>query len=169
MFVGIVVVVVGVGDVGIVVIVGIQVVVIQNQLCFFWQNEQEVDCVGVINMVCVGYDLCLMLNMFECLVWQYCYDGKLLEFFFIYLVIELCIVDICNCVEQYFQGGKEDSLCYQQMCVCIQLFFEEILGMVGKCFCVMFNDNFKLDVVCYGLVILQMCIGQFNDVCDNFR
>ncbi len=74
-----------------------------------------------------------------------------------------------NRAEQYPQGGKEDSLRYQQMRARTQLLFEETPGMAGKRFRAMLNDNPKLDAARYGLAISQTRIGQLNDARDNLR
>lgn len=136
---------------------------------FSRQNEQEADRVGVTNMVRAGYDPRSMPNMFERLARQYRYDGKPPEFLLTHPVTESRIADTRNRAEQYPQGGKEDSLRYQQMRARTQLLFEETPGMAGKRFRAMLNDNPKLDAARYGLAISQTRIGQLNDARDNLR
>lgn len=169
MLAGIVAAAAGAGDAGIAAIAGTQAAAIQNQLRFSRQNEQEADRVGVTNMVRAGYDPRSMPNMFERLARQYRYDGKPPEFLLTHPVTESRIADTRNRAEQYPQGGKEDSLRYQQMRARTQLLFEETPGMAGKRFRAMLNDNPKLDAARYGLAISQTRIGQLNDARDNLR
>ena len=169
MLAGIVAAAAGAGDAGIAAIAGTQAAAIQNQLRFSRQNEQEADRVGVTNMVRAGYDPRSMPNMFERLARQYRYDGKPPEFLLTHPVTESRIADTRNRAEQYPQGGKEDSLRYQQMRARTQLLFEETPGMASKRFRAMLNDNPKLDAARYGLAISQTRIGQLNDARDNLR
>ncbi|MBX5669091.1 M48 family metallopeptidase [Pseudomonas aeruginosa] len=169
MLAGIVAAAAGAGDAGIAAIAGTQAAAIHNQLRFSRQNEQEADRVGVTNMVRAGYDPRSMPNMFERLARQYRYDGKPPEFLLTHPVTESRIADTRNRAEQYPQGGKEDSLRYQQMRARTQLLFEETPGMAGKRFRAMLNDNPKLDAARYGLAISQTRIGQLNDARDNLR
>ena len=163
MLAGIVAAAAGAGDAGIAAIASTQAAAIQNQLRFSRQNEQEADRVGVTNMVRAGYDPRSMPTMFERLARQYRYDARPPEFLLTHPVTDSRIADTRNRAEQYPQGGKEDSLRYQQMRARVQLLFEETPGIAGKRFRAMLDDNPKLDAARYGLALSQIRVGQLND------
>ncbi|MCY1493125.1 Beta-barrel assembly-enhancing protease [compost metagenome] len=169
MLAGIVAAAAGAGDAGIAAIASTQAAAIQSQLRFSRQNEQEADRVGVATMARAGYDPRAMSNMFERLARQYRYESKPPEFLLTHPVTDSRIADTRNRAEQYPQGGKEDSLRYQQMRARVQLIFEESPGIAAKRFRAMLEDNPKLDAARYGLALAQIRVGQLNEAGENLK
>lgn len=53
--------------------------------------------------VCVGFDLSVVVLFFFIMVEEYCMVFCLFVRLFIYFLIEICIVDVRNCVGDYFR------------------------------------------------------------------
>lgn len=122
------------GDVGMAAIATTQAVMMQGQLRYSRQNEQEADRIGIRTLVKSGMDPHAMTSMFErMLVAQRLQGSRPPEFLLTHPVTESRVADAKNRAAQYDQGGKvPDSLEYHLMRQRIMLEFAQSPGHAIK-------------------------------------
>lgn len=123
------------GEAGMAAITATQAAVLQGQLRFSRQNEQEADRIGLKTMVNAGMDPNAMARMFErMLATQRLLGSRPPEFLLTHPVTESRVADARSRARHYSKGDYRDSLEYYLIRNRILLLFEKTAGLSIKQF-----------------------------------
>lgn len=123
------------GDAGIAAMTATQAAMLQGQLRFSRQNEQEADRIGLLTMVNAGMDPQAMASMFErMLASQRLLGSRPPEFLLTHPVTESRVADARSRANQYPKGEYQDQIEYYLMRNRILLKFESSAGHAVKQF-----------------------------------
>lgn len=123
------------GDAGIAAMTATQAALLQGQLRFSRQNEQEADRIGLLTMVNAGMDPQAMASMFErMLATQRLLGSRPPEFLLTHPVTESRVADARSRASQFPKGEYQDQIEYYLMRNRILLTFESTVGYTIKQF-----------------------------------
>lgn len=153
----------GGGDAAMATLLGSQAAMIQGQLHFSRENEEEADRIGLQTLQRAGYDPQAMPDMFTEMAKEYRYGTSLPEYLQSHPVTATRIAYTQSRVAQMPKGGKDDSLEYQLVRARCQLLLENPAGSALKQFRALLDKDPQSDSARYGLALAQTKVGKLKE------
>jgi len=156
------------GDAGIAALSASQAVMIDNQLRFSRQMEQEADRLGMATMVRAGMNPYAMPNMFEVMLHASRFQRRPPEFLITHPLTESRISDAKLRAQQYDKKQEPVNMEYQLVRVRAALSHENNMPLAIKSFQSELQGNtLSEDVARYGLSLSQLRAGRIEDAEKN--
>ncbi len=158
------------GEAGVAALSASQAAILDNQLRFSRQMEQEADRIGMASMVRAGMNPYAMPDMFEAMLHASRFQRRPPEFLITHPLTESRISDAKLRAQQYQKKQEIVSLEYQLVRVRATLSHEKNMPLAIKSFQSELDGNtLQENVARYGLTLAQFRAGRLDDAMKNVK
>lgn len=153
------------GEAGMAALSASQAAMIQNQLRFSRENEQEADRIGMATLAAADMNPAAVANMFEQMLRAYRFAGsRPPEFLMTHPVTESRVADARNRATKYGKTRNSDNFEFYLMQARVRLSFETAPGAAVKRFRAEIEKNIgHVDANHYGLGLALLAAGQIDE------